>query len=70
MRPSPYGGDNKDSAAEEFYVLDAHGDLQAKLWAAEALVDRALRRPRNLPRGLAGGADTTCGVGRATGRTI
>lgn len=40
-RPWPYGGDNKDSAAEEFYVLDAYGDLQAKLWAAEALVDRA-----------------------------
>lgn len=40
-RPWPYGGDNKDSATEEFYVLDAYGDLQAKLWAAEALVDRA-----------------------------
>ena len=40
-RPWPYGGDNKDSATEEFYVLDTYGDLQAKLWAAEALVDRA-----------------------------
>ncbi|MEB3371411.1 acyl-CoA dehydrogenase family protein [Saccharopolyspora mangrovi] len=40
-RPWPYGGDNKDSAGEEFYVLDGYGDLQAKLWAAEALVDKA-----------------------------
>ncbi|MER7082747.1 Acyl-CoA dehydrogenase [Saccharopolyspora kobensis] len=40
-RPWPYGGDNKDSATEEFYVLDAFGDLQAKLWAAEALIDKA-----------------------------
>jgi alkylation response protein AidB-like acyl-CoA dehydrogenase len=40
-RPWPYGGDNKDSATEEFYVLDTYGDLQAKLWAAEALAERA-----------------------------
>jgi alkylation response protein AidB-like acyl-CoA dehydrogenase len=40
-RPWPYGGDNKDSASEEFYILDAYGDLQAKLWAAEALIDKA-----------------------------
>lgn len=40
-RPWPYGGDNKDSATEEFYILDAYGDLQAKLWAAEALADQA-----------------------------
>lgn len=43
-RPWPYGGDDKDSATEEFYVLDTYGDLQAKLWAAEALVDRAGQR--------------------------
>ena len=40
-RAWPYGGDNKESAAEEWYVLDAYGDLPAKLWAAEALVDKA-----------------------------
>lgn len=39
-RPWPYGGDNKESAGEEFYILDAYGDLQAKLWAAEALIDQ------------------------------
>lgn len=38
-RPWPYGGDNKESAGEEFYLLDGYGDLQAKLWAVEALVD-------------------------------
>ncbi|WP_020667953.1 acyl-CoA dehydrogenase family protein [Amycolatopsis nigrescens] len=40
-RAWPYGGDNKVSATEEWYILDAYGDLQAKLWAAEALVDKA-----------------------------
>ncbi|MEU5693170.1 acyl-CoA dehydrogenase family protein [Actinosynnema sp. NPDC020468] len=40
-RPWPYGGDNKESAAEEFHVLETYGDLQSKLWAAEALADRA-----------------------------
>ncbi|MBN6039462.1 acyl-CoA dehydrogenase family protein [Amycolatopsis sp. 195334CR] len=40
-RPWPYGGDNKESATEEFYILDTYGDLQAKLWAAEALAERA-----------------------------
>jgi alkylation response protein AidB-like acyl-CoA dehydrogenase len=40
-RPWPYGGDKKDSAGEEFYILDTYGDLQAKLWAAEALAERA-----------------------------
>ncbi|QFZ17850.1 acyl-CoA dehydrogenase family protein [Saccharothrix syringae] len=40
-RPWPYGGDNKESASEEFHVLETYGDLQAKLWAAEALAERA-----------------------------
>jgi alkylation response protein AidB-like acyl-CoA dehydrogenase len=40
-RAWPYGGDNKESATEEWYILDAYGDLQAKLWAAEALTDKA-----------------------------
>lgn len=38
-RPWPYGGDNKESAAEEFYVLDGYGDLQSKLWSAESLIE-------------------------------
>jgi alkylation response protein AidB-like acyl-CoA dehydrogenase len=40
-RAWPYGGDDKLSATEEWYILDGYGDLQAKLWAAEALVDKA-----------------------------
>ncbi len=40
-RAWPYGGDNKASAAEEWYILEGYGDLQAKLWAAEALADKA-----------------------------
>jgi alkylation response protein AidB-like acyl-CoA dehydrogenase len=40
-RAWPYGGDNKESATEEWYILDAYGDLQSKLWAAEALTDKA-----------------------------
>ncbi|GAB3703331.1 acyl-CoA dehydrogenase family protein [Nocardiopsis oceani] len=40
-RAWPYGGDDKGEAAQEWYVLETYGDLQAKLWAAEALVDRA-----------------------------
>ena len=42
-RPWPYGGDNRERAVDEPYVLDIYGDLQAKLWAAEALADRAGR---------------------------
>lgn len=40
-RPWPYGGDNRARATDEPYILDAYGDLTAKLWAAEALADRA-----------------------------
>ncbi|RSM55305.1 monooxygenase [Amycolatopsis sp. WAC 01376] len=40
-RAWPYGGDNKASASEEWYILEGYGDLQSKLWAAEALVDKA-----------------------------
>ncbi|KAA9152828.1 acyl-CoA dehydrogenase family protein [Amycolatopsis acidicola] len=40
-RAWPYGGDDKQNAAEEWYILDGYGDLQAKLWAVEALVDKA-----------------------------
>jgi alkylation response protein AidB-like acyl-CoA dehydrogenase len=40
-RPWPYSVDVKESAGEEFYILEAYGDLQSKLWAAEALAERA-----------------------------
>lgn len=38
-RPWPYGGDKKASATEEWYILEAYGSLQSRLWAAEALAD-------------------------------
>lgn len=40
-RAWPYGGDNKESAIDEFYVLERYGNFYAHLLAAEALTDRA-----------------------------
>lgn len=40
-RAWPYGGDDKQTASAEWYILDGYGDLQSKLWAAAALVDKA-----------------------------
>ncbi|EHA20165.1 hypothetical protein CBS63078_7161 [Aspergillus niger] len=40
-RPWPFGGDNKPSATEEFYILERYGNFFAHLRAAEALADRA-----------------------------
>ncbi|KAB2812066.1 monooxygenase [Pimelobacter simplex] len=40
-RPWPYTPDLKESATEEFYILETYGDLRSKLWAAEALAERA-----------------------------
>lgn len=39
-RPWPYGGDDKESATDEWYILEAYGDFRSRLWATEALVDR------------------------------
>ncbi|KAM7214529.1 Acyl-CoA dehydrogenase/oxidase, N-terminal and middle domain containing protein [Rhypophila decipiens] len=40
-RPWPYGGDNKESSTDEFYILSTYGNFFAHLRAAETLVDRA-----------------------------
>ncbi|EXJ80866.1 acyl-CoA dehydrogenase [Capronia epimyces CBS 606.96] len=40
-RPWPYGGDNKDKATDEHYILARYGSFHAHLRAAEALADRA-----------------------------
>ncbi|CZT52986.1 probable thermophilic desulfurizing enzyme family protein [Rhynchosporium secalis] len=40
-RAWPYGGDNKNSPTEEFYILERYGNFFAHLRAAEALADRA-----------------------------
>jgi alkylation response protein AidB-like acyl-CoA dehydrogenase len=39
-RPWPYGGDNKESATDEWYILEAYGDFRSTLWSTEALIDR------------------------------
>jgi alkylation response protein AidB-like acyl-CoA dehydrogenase len=39
-RPWPYGGDDKESATDEWYILEAYGDFSSKLWAAGALIDQ------------------------------
>ncbi|KAJ5612781.1 thermophilic desulfurizing enzyme family protein [Penicillium lagena] len=43
-RAWPFGGDNKDSAPEEFYILERYGNFFAHLRGAEALADRAGER--------------------------
>lgn len=40
-RAWPYTPDPKTQASHEFYVLETYGDLRSKLWAAEALTERA-----------------------------
>lgn len=40
-RPWPYAGDVKERASDEFHVQETYGELRSKLWAAEALAERA-----------------------------
>ncbi len=40
-RAWPYGGDDKDSADQEWYRLEGFGRLQSQVWAVEALADDA-----------------------------
>jgi alkylation response protein AidB-like acyl-CoA dehydrogenase len=40
-RAWPYGGDDKERATDEWYLLEGYGQLQSKLWADEAVADRA-----------------------------
>jgi len=40
-RAWPFGGDNKSSPTEEFYILERYGNFFAHLRAAETLADRA-----------------------------
>jgi alkylation response protein AidB-like acyl-CoA dehydrogenase len=41
-RPWPFGGENKEKATDEFYILERYGNFYAHLLAAEALVDKAV----------------------------
>ena len=40
-RAWPYGGDDKEKATEEWYILERYGGFRAHLDAADALADRA-----------------------------
>ncbi|MEU0264814.1 acyl-CoA dehydrogenase family protein [Nocardioides sp. NPDC006303] len=40
-RAWPYAGDVKETGSEEFYIQETYGDLTSKLWAAQALAERA-----------------------------
>ncbi|KAK4052500.1 hypothetical protein OIV83_002302 [Microbotryomycetes sp. JL201] len=39
-RAWPFAGDVKSTGHEEFYIQETYGELQAKLWALEAQLDR------------------------------
>lgn len=43
-RAWPYGGDDKEQARDEWYLLEGYGRLQSQVWAAEALADDAGRQ--------------------------
>lgn len=49
-RAWPFGGDNKDTAIDEFYILERYGEFRAHLAAADALTDRAGAEIANLYR--------------------
>ncbi|MDQ0725662.1 acyl-CoA dehydrogenase family protein [Microbacterium sp. W4I20] len=40
-RAWPFGGDDKQHATDEWYLLEGYGTLASKLWADEALLDAA-----------------------------
>lgn len=49
-RAWPYGGDNKDKATDEWYILERYGEYRAHLAAADALADRAGAEISNIYR--------------------
>ncbi|GJC93240.1 thermophilic desulfurizing enzyme family protein [Colletotrichum higginsianum] len=49
-RAWPFGGDNKEKAEDEFYILSTYGNFLAHLRAADALADRAGLEIDNLYR--------------------
>ena len=56
-RAWPYGGDDKQSAVDEWYILERYGGFRAHLDAADALTDRAGRAIADIYR------DAGVGVG-------
>ncbi|KAI9802751.1 MAG: hypothetical protein M1825_002773 [Sarcosagium campestre] len=47
-RAWPFGGDNKEKATDEFYILERYGNFTAHARAAEALLDRAGEQVANV----------------------
>ncbi|KAM5353537.1 hypothetical protein ACJ41O_000187 [Fusarium nematophilum] len=47
-RPWPYGGDNKEKATDEFYILSNYGNFLAHLRAAEALAEKVIAHTDDL----------------------
>lgn len=47
-RPWPYGGDNRQQASDEWYILEGYGQLQSKIWADAALIEKAGREISDL----------------------
>ncbi|KAM0550851.1 hypothetical protein ACHAPJ_008715 [Fusarium lateritium] len=47
-RPWPFGGDNKDKAIDEFYILSTYGNFFAHYRAAEALADKVIAHADDL----------------------
>lgn len=65
-RAWPYTPDLKQRGSEEFYVLEAYGDLRSKLWAAEALAERGAE----LIEGINEHADTVTGQERGEAAVV
>ncbi|KAF2168131.1 hypothetical protein M409DRAFT_53445 [Zasmidium cellare ATCC 36951] len=49
-RAWPYGGDNKEKAVDEWYILERYGEWRAHVAAADALADRAGAEIANIYR--------------------
>ncbi|KAF5008623.1 hypothetical protein FDECE_5113 [Fusarium decemcellulare] len=47
-RAWPFGGDNKEKATDEFYILSTYGNFFAHLRAAEALADKVIAHADDL----------------------
>jgi alkylation response protein AidB-like acyl-CoA dehydrogenase len=58
-RAWPFGGDNKEKATDEFYILERYGNFYAHLAAAEALTDKAGKALNDIYREQGGARDVT-----------
>ncbi|KAK5166863.1 uncharacterized protein LTR77_007592 [Saxophila tyrrhenica] len=68
-RPWPFGGDNKDQATDEWYILERYGGFAAHLEAADALADRAGEKIARLYADVGLHGSTIVGAGATNGHT-